>query len=326
MITLALPWFILSTTMFISIMLIMSASSWFMIWLSLEVNLLAFIPLALKKHNKYNAESIIKYFLIQASASILIISPIFFHLQSNSKISYLITIALMLKVAAAPTHQWMPALIEGLSWPSTFILMTIQKIGPMLLLPIFMNSYITYIYIYASILIGSLGGFNQLNLRKILTYSSISHMSWFITSMAISYSLWWIYFTVYMMIMATITLTFHMLKAEILPQTLMYNNSSSNIIFSLSFLSLGGLPPFSGFIPKLMVVRQLIEQPSLLLPMTLIMGTFISLFFYIRMLYSYLFAFSSTLTFTMNFHKSSTLLDFINLMGLLSVPLLLIWM
>nr|YP_009525985.1 NADH dehydrogenase subunit 2 [Pseudocrangonyx daejeonensis]AXT17554.1 NADH dehydrogenase subunit 2 [Pseudocrangonyx daejeonensis] len=324
MIILALPWFILSSSLLLSILLLMSSSSWFMIWLSLEVNLLTFIPLMLKSQNKYNTESIIKYFLIQASASIFIIMPVLFHPLHTPTVYMLITMALMLKVAAAPTHQWMPALIEGLSWPTAFTLMTIQKIGPMLLIPIFFNKSILYLYLFSSILVGSLGGFNQLNLRKILAYSSISHMSWFITAMTVSTPLWWIYFFTYSMILSTISLTFYLLNADNMPSTFLYSDSTSNIIFSLSFLSLAGLPPFSGFIPKLMVIQQLTELNSYFLPMILIMGTFISLFFYIRMLYSYLFIFSSTTSFTMNPLKFSTILDFINTVGLLSVPLLFI--
>jgi NADH:ubiquinone oxidoreductase subunit 2 (subunit N) len=65
---------------------------------------LSFIPLIINKKNKYSTESALKYFLIQALASILIIGSA--SLGGRHSITPLIiTAALLLKMGAAPSHQ-----------------------------------------------------------------------------------------------------------------------------------------------------------------------------------------------------------------------------
>jgi NADH:ubiquinone oxidoreductase subunit 2 (subunit N) len=62
------------------------------------------------------------------------------------------------------------------------------------------------------------------------------------------------------------------------------NKSYLSFIIARSIISLGGLPPFTGFLPKLIIVQQLAHRSITLLLIPLLAGTFISLFFYIRVL------------------------------------------
>lgn len=148
--------------------------------MGLELNLLSFIPLISAKNNQYSSEAALKYFLIQALGSSVIILAASFALTAAGSAKVLMAVALLLKSGAAPFHFWFPRVIEGLQWPSAIILITIQKIAPMSLL-----SYLTLEHIFpvfwAAILIsavvGAIGGLNQTLLRKIIAYSSINHMA-----------------------------------------------------------------------------------------------------------------------------------------------------
>lgn len=275
-----------------SILLIISTNSWLITWVALEINLILFIPLILKKNNKYQREAALKYFIVQATASILILIRLFrIKITHNIRIS-LITISLIIKIAAAPFHQWMPSIIQGLRWPATFLLLTLQKVSPLVLISLnvvhFMVIKILFFFITIRALIGAAGGLIQRSLQKILAYSSISHLSWILRRILININMWISYFIVYSLLIYTIVFSFYYFKIYYLSH-LFNNNFILNTLISITFLSLGGLPPFSGFFPKLIVVNLIIESSNPVLLLPIISGTLIRLFFYLRVVFKNLF-------------------------------------
>ncbi|KAG7168731.1 Cytochrome c oxidase subunit 1-like 14, partial [Homarus americanus] len=74
----------------------------------LELNLLSFIPLIITKNNQYSSESALKYFLIQALGSAIIIFSASIILISPSVAPLCLALALLLKLGAAPFHFWFP--------------------------------------------------------------------------------------------------------------------------------------------------------------------------------------------------------------------------
>nr|YP_009123021.1 NADH dehydrogenase subunit 2 [Cherax tenuimanus]AJK90905.1 NADH dehydrogenase subunit 2 [Cherax tenuimanus] len=269
-------------------LLSISSSSWFSAWIGLELNLMSFIPLISSKNNRLPSEAALKYFLIQALGSAIIIlasslTPI--HLSSAHLV---ISLALLLKLGAAPFHFWFPQVMEGLNWIQAIILMTIQKLAPMFLISYLSMSFFTNISILVSALtsavIGALGGVNQTSLRKILSYSSINHMSWMLIAMLINETSWIIYFLMYALISSSIALYFMSLQSFYFSHLINSNSSyMSKIISMFSLYSLGGLPPFSGFIPKWIIIQEMILSSFEFSLLILLLSSLVTLYFYIRL-------------------------------------------
>nr|YP_009919052.1 NADH dehydrogenase subunit 2 [Acnemia nitidicollis]QMP96645.1 NADH dehydrogenase subunit 2 [Acnemia nitidicollis] len=286
-------------TLMLSTIMVISSNSWIGCWMGLEINLLSFIPLMVNKNNLLSTEATIKYFLMQAfTSSLLLFSIILFMISynftfeltyfKNLSFSTMIFFTLLIKSGTAPFHFWFPIVIEGLSWINSFILMTWQKIAPLLMISYFsfMNSFSFFIII--STIIGSLGGLNQISLRKIMAFSSINHIGWMLTAMMFNEYLWIFYFIIYSITSLTIVLIFNMNKIFYFNQLFSMNMKSQILKFTffISLLSLGGLPPFLGFFPKWMVIQSMIEMNQLFIMMILICTSLLTLYFYLRICYS----------------------------------------
>nr|YP_010166634.1 NADH dehydrogenase subunit 2 [Iberoporus pluto]QRV62725.1 NADH dehydrogenase subunit 2 [Iberoporus pluto] len=332
--------FFIYKMMFLSILMLstiisISSISWLSTWMGLEMNLLSFIPLMSYKNNFFSSESSMKYFLIQAMASSIFLFSIIM-MMFNSKMSYeiyfmnnmiimIMNSSILMKMGAAPFHFWFPEIMENLNWLNSLILMTWQKIAPMIILSymISTNLFMSMIIILSSF-IGSIGGLNQTNLRKILAYSSINHIAWMLSSFMMNEMMWIIYFLIYSIINMSIISIFNKFNINSLKQMFSYMNNNPMIKFftMMNLLSLGGLPPFLGFLPKWMIIQNL-SYNFFLLNLFMILMTLITLFFYIRILYSSMIIYHNELNFNMlknkyNFnYMSINLLSFISINGLI---------
>nr|YP_010946830.1 NADH dehydrogenase subunit 2 [Rhabdoblatta marginata]WGO57587.1 NADH dehydrogenase subunit 2 [Rhabdoblatta marginata] len=285
--------FTLLSGMFITI----SSNSWLSAWMGLEINLLSFIPLMSNSNNIFTTEAALKYFLIQALASSILLFIVIsksliesiFTIINPSITSIMISTPLLMKSGAAPLHWWFPSVMEGLSWNNCFILMTIQKISPLMLISymINFNSFMTFIIIL-SVMIGAIGGYNQTSIRKILTYSSINHMGWMLTAMLMGENMWILYFTIYSFLTLTIIMIIHPFQISFINQTHLINNDNKIMKFLLfsSLLSLGGLPPFLGFLPKWMIIQFMVMNWSMIVITLMVVFSLITLYYYLRISYS----------------------------------------
>nr|YP_010950989.1 NADH dehydrogenase subunit 2 [Thienemanniella triangula]WML69330.1 NADH dehydrogenase subunit 2 [Thienemanniella triangula] len=272
-----------------------SSMSWLSIWMGLEINLLSFIPLIGNKKNIFLSESSIKYFIVQAMGSAILLFIIILsfltenmNLNLTTFINIFISSIMMLKMGAAPFHFWFPSISEGLNWINNLILMTWQKIAPMMILSYSMNLNYLIIIILTSTMVGSLGGLNQTSLRKLMAFSSINHMGWMISSLMFNENIWLMYFSFYFILLMNIFLFFNFLNIYYMNQTfmMMFSNKYIKTIFFLLLLSLGGLPPFLGFFPKWILIELIVSKNMYLLIFFMIMFTLITLFFYIRITYT----------------------------------------
>nr|ALO76284.1 NADH deshydrogenase subunit 2 [Lamiinae sp. GENSP01] len=284
-----------SSTVVLGTLISISSYSWLSMWMGLEINLLSIIPLLKDNKNLYPSEAALKYFITQALASSILLFSIILSLNlsefvqvPNNFIILIMNSALLTKLGAAPFHSWFPEVMEGLNWINGTIMLTWQKIAPMILLMYNyqLTNFIMAIIIFSSILSGILG-LNQVSLRKILAYSSINHISWMLASMLNSQTIWMIYFLIYTLITLNLVIIFHIFKVFYLMQFLSVMNEMKLIKFFLSvILSLGGLPPFLGFFPKWMVINNLVANNFFMLSVLLIIFTLISLYFYLRVSFS----------------------------------------
>nr|YP_010531099.1 NADH dehydrogenase subunit 2 [Omoglymmius wukong]UXW93686.1 NADH dehydrogenase subunit 2 [Omoglymmius wukong] len=280
----------------ISTLISISSYNWLTAWMGLEINLLSFITLISNKNNLYTSESSMKYFLVQSIASSIFLFSILLNMmlinsmEMFSMFSLMMNSALMLKMGMAPFHFWFPDIINYMNWINSMLLMTWQKIAPIMLLSYLMkNSKFIIFTILMSTFIGSIMGLNQIKLQKILAYSSINHLGWMISSFLNNNLLWITYFLVYSIITISITMLFNYLNIFYIKQMFITMNKLFMIkfIISMNFLSLGGLPPFLGFFPKWLIIQELSNYNKFIpLILFMILMSLITLFYYLKMIYS----------------------------------------
>nr|YP_009383489.1 NADH dehydrogenase subunit 2 [Sinochlora szechwanensis]APL97157.1 NADH dehydrogenase subunit 2 [Sinochlora szechwanensis] len=284
--------FLFFTTLILGALIALSSNSWLGAWMGLEINLLSFIPLMTNSKNTFSTEASLKYFLIQALASaILLFSVILLYLNMPLPILFnphymLISSALLLKMGAAPFHFWFPGTMEGLNWTNCLLLMTWQKITPLMLLSytLPLNTFLTLVII-SSIIIGSLGGLNQSSLRKLMAYSSINHIGWMLAALSSSNNIWLFYFMTYSFLSISVISIFMMSYTYHANQLNLMLTNNTPLKFCLFFLllSLGGLPPFLGFLPKWLVIQTMVESNQVFLLTIMVITTLLTLFFYLRL-------------------------------------------
>nr|ARH53935.1 NADH dehydrogenase subunit 2 [Mordellochroa milleri] len=323
-------------SMILGTLIAISSYSWMGMWMGLEVNLLSIIPLMNSSKNKLSTEASLKYFLTQALASLILLFSIivllllneFIFPLMNHSMTLIMNSALLTKLGAAPFHFWFPEVMEGLTWFNCSILLTWQKIAPLILL-MSNNPTETFIIMVAilSSLIGSLAALNQISLRKIMAFSSINHIGWMLAANLTSHSIWMVYFLTYSIL--TINMIWYFSTSNTFFMKQMINSISSNkmfkLMFIINFMSLGGLPPFLGFLPKWLIVQALTYQGFMFLAITLIILTLISLYIYLRLILSSLVILSTQAVITAN-HKPSYIFTTLNLFTLSSIvicPLIL---
>nr|ATY39061.1 NADH dehydrogenase subunit 2 [Atherinomorus stipes] len=277
-----------------------ASSHWLLAWMGLEMNTLAIIPLMAQHHHPRAVEATTKYFLTQATAAAMLL----FASVTNAWLSgqwdiqqmthplptTIITLALALKIGLAPVHAWLPEVLQGLDLTVGLILSTWQKLAPFALIlqinPT--NSTILIILGLTSTLIGGWGGLNQTQLRKILAYSSIAHLGWMILVLQFSPSLTLLTLLTYFVMTFSTFLVFKLNKATTI-NTLATSWTKAPILTSLTpliLLSLGGLPPLTGFMPKWLILQELAKQDLALTATVAALSALLSLYFYLRLSYA----------------------------------------
>nr|WNV63767.1 NADH dehydrogenase subunit 2 [Vulcanolepas fijiensis] len=267
-----------------------SSSSIFGVWLGLEINLMSFIPMITNlDQNKKSSEASVKYFLVQSMASaIILFSSLMFVLYPSNLLSFIpsvmITMALGMKLGMAPFHFWFPETMEGINWINSMILLTWQKISPLIIMSILFNPTTLILLSLTSAITGAISGLNQTSLRKILSFSSISHLGWMNSVMYINNEIWLTYFLIYSIMSMILCLSFFTLSLNYFQQLIHMNNMSKKIMIFINLLSLGGMPPMLGFLPKWAAILTLSQNSPIL--MTLIISSLITLYFYMRLCFS----------------------------------------
>nr|BBA31730.1 NADH dehydrogenase subunit 2 [Mus musculus] len=296
-ITLAIIYF----TIFLGPMITMSSTNLMLMWVGLEFSLLAIIPMLINKKNPRSTEAATKYFVTQATASMIILLAIvlnykqlgtwMFQQQTNNLILNMTLMALSMKLGLAPFHFWLPEVTQGIPLHMGLILLTWQKIAPLsILIQIYplLNSTIILMLAITSIFMGAWGGLNQTQMRKIMAYSSIAHMGWMLAILPYNPSLTLLNLMIY------IILTVPMFMALMLNSSmtinsisLLWNKTPAMLtMISLMLLSLGGLPPLTGFLPKWIIITELMKNNCLIMATLMAMMALLNLFFYTRLIYS----------------------------------------
>nr|YP_010222511.1 NADH dehydrogenase subunit 2 [Calacta lugubris]UCC45922.1 NADH dehydrogenase subunit 2 [Calacta lugubris] len=270
----------------ISSMITMCSNSWMGMWMGMEMNMLSFIPLVKKKKSKKSSEAVMMYFMVQSlSSSVLMFSIIINSMINNNSqmINTITFMSLMAKMGAAPFHMWLPEMMAKMEWNECMMMMTWQKLAPM---SVSMNTApkteVVMMTAIMSILVGSMGGINQTSIRKIMGYSSINHLGWMIPLNKIQNN-WMIYLMIYSMMIISTCSMFKEYNMKFITQVNSMNLSfTEKTSYIMSMMSLGGMPPLIGFLPKWMVIQSMMQSNMNMMMMIMIMMSMINLFFYMR--------------------------------------------
>nr|QHW05468.1 NADH dehydrogenase subunit 2 [Ammospiza maritima] len=277
-----------------------SSNHWIMAWMGLEINTLAILPLISKSHHPRAIEAATKYFLTQATASTLVLFSSMTNAWSTGQwditqlthpMSCLIlTSAVAMKLGLVPFHFWFPEVLQGSPITTGLLLSTLMKLPPITLLYMTSPSLNPTLLTTLAILSAAVGGWmglNQTQIRKILAFSSISHLGWMAIIIIYNPKLTLLNFCLYTMMTATVFLilnTVKVLKLSTL-MTAWTKIPSLSAMLLLTLLSLAGLPPLTGFLPKWLIIQELTKQDMAPAATLISLLSLLSLFFYLRLAY-----------------------------------------
>nr|ADF59435.1 NADH dehydrogenase subunit 2 [Cyrtodactylus philippinicus] len=290
-------WSILLMSLLTSTIITMSSNHWLLAWFGLELNTLSILPMIMKSHHPRATEAATKYFLIQVTAATMILLASITNAWQTGQwtithttptTTLLTTVAIMLKLGTAPMYIWYPHVLLGVTMNTALIISTWQKLAPLTLLYMthnHLNPTTMLLLGLLSTMIGGWAGLNQTQIRTIMALSSIAHMGWLITAITLSPSL-----TTLTMLMYTLTTL-----ATFMPLSTTKTATDIGTMWPLSpvaltttlitLMSLGGLPPLTGFMPKWLILKELSSMELPLLATALLLSSLLSLYFYIRLAY-----------------------------------------
>nr|AJO26478.1 NADH dehydrogenase subunit 2 [Cistothorus platensis] len=291
---------IFTTSLLLGTTITISSNHWVLAWTGLEINTLAVLPLISKSHHPRAIEAATKYFLVQAAASTLIL----FSSMTNAwhtgqwditqltdpTSSAILTAALAMKLGLAPFHFWFPEVLQGSPLLTGLLLSTAMKFPPITLLFMTSPSLNPTLLVTMALLSAALGGWmglNQTQTRKILADSSISHLGWMAIITSYSPKLALLNFYLYALMTAAVFLSLNSTKTLKL-STLMTSWTKAptlNAMLMLTLLSLAGLPPLTGFLPKWLIIQELTKQEMAPAATIISLLSLLGLFFYLRLAY-----------------------------------------
>nr|YP_010872805.1 NADH dehydrogenase subunit 2 [Franciscoloa funerei]WGU50369.1 NADH dehydrogenase subunit 2 [Franciscoloa funerei] len=271
------------------IALICSGNSMWTLWLGLEMFGFVFFPWIMENSSQYSSSKMFKYYLIQAIASGLFI---FSMNMDTGNLSYILAmISMMIKLGVFPFHLWVVNISEMMPWNKFSFMMTGAKAGGLVVMLLLSPELLLMIPALLGV-IAPLTGMKSSSVRKMLVFSSVSHMSWMIVCCCMSSTLLVWYILIYWSIFFTVCKLFDFHKVNSLRDCYQSPNFLSfwNIMIILSIM---GLPPFLGFIPKLLVLYSLAEHGHYILAVFMGVMNVLPMYFYLKMMLLYFSAHSN---------------------------------
>nr|QYA70405.1 NADH dehydrogenase subunit 2 [Pheugopedius genibarbis] len=291
---------VFTTSLLLGTTITISSNHWVLAWAGLEINTLAVLPLISKSHHPRAIEAATKYFLVQAAASALVLFSSMTNAWqtgqwditqlTNPSSCLILTAALAMKLGLVPFHFWFPEVLQGSSLLTGLLLSTAMKFPPITLLFMTSPSLNPTLLTTMALLSTALGGWmglNQTQTRKILAFSSISHLGWMAVIISYSPKLALLNFYLYALMTATVFTSLNSMKALKL-STLMTSWTKTpalNAMLMLTLLSLAGLPPLTGFLPKWLIIQELTKQEMAPTATIISLLSLLGLFFYLRLAY-----------------------------------------
>jgi NADH-quinone oxidoreductase subunit N len=222
----------------------------------------------------------------------------------------LVAVGLFFKVAAVPFHQWAPDVYEGAPTPVTTYVSVASKTASFALLlrlftTVFAPSHQTWAYLIAGVAVasltwGNLAALTQTNVKRLLAYSSISHVGYILlgllawnestgrltktASTGIAFYLLSYVFMTAGAFAVIIVLRQKGLIGEELDDLngLYYRSPAAAVLLLIFMLSLAGIPPTAGFMGKYFIFLSLIETHHPVLAVFAVLYIVPALYYYFR--------------------------------------------
>lgn len=297
--------------------LLVSSNDLLMMYLSIEtISLSLYILAALNKSYEGSAESGLKYFILGALSSGILIAGcvIIYMITGETSINnigiylwhqgegatgveigvILVIISLLFKLGAAPFHMWVPDVYEGAPTFVTAYFAILPKISTIGFLYKFWwaagwNTQELLIWCgITSIIVGSIGAINQTKLKRLLAYSAIAHMGFMLIGLGAgtmeSVVSTFIYMGIYM-IMSLNTFAIILNKGYNYVSELSGLSRKEPVLaltLGLGFLSVAGIPPLAGFYSKYAVLLAAVEGGLTVVSLIAVLASVIGGFYYVR--------------------------------------------
>lgn len=292
----------------------LSSKNILIVWATIELNIIIFIPLHSKyRINTYN--NLIKYFLIQrVSRAIIFIIIITQHRIkiSINVINGLINIVLIIKLGLFPFRTWYFQITENIEWKIWLIINTIQKILPIWILTNFINTTLTSFAVITNRIYSSLEITTQRRIRWLLNCSSLNHISWILIRINSYSNNWELYLSIYILISLCVYTILKNFNTKTLLNTFNFKNENKTL-FCLNLINFAGIPPIVGFIPKLIIIYC---SSSIIVLRLLISNNILIRFYYIKIIKNII---NNKILFNLEINNK---INFVNLRLLISIILI----
>nr|YP_009520110.1 NADH dehydrogenase subunit 2 [Bathymodiolus securiformis]ATB19141.1 NADH dehydrogenase subunit 2 [Bathymodiolus securiformis] len=273
------PLMVLSVfTLTFGLIIMISTDSHLTAWVGMEVNMLGFMCL-LGIKSVLNMRVLINYFVFQSFGSTMYLfgSSVILHCESfNIALLgyFLIHLGLLCKAGLFPFWVWVPSVVNSSNWFVSYLLLGIQKVGPLLLLGVWSPcSEFLYFVIFAMSILGGLGGSIQNSYRDVLVYSSFVHGAWMLVCLIESQNLFLFYIGAYLVQLGLVIYYLWRSNANSM------KSGKWSLMVASSLMSLSGLPPLAGFVVKMTVVFCVGDKLILLFTLA---GSITAMFYYLK--------------------------------------------
>jgi len=308
----------------LGMMLLVGSGDLIMLYLAIELLSLSFYVLAsIKRHSQHSTEAGLKYFLLGAlssglllfgmalvyaftgATSFMAISEFLWYSSDSTEILIgctFIIIALLFKLAAAPFHMWAPDVYEGSPTIVTAFFAIVPKIGTLgvlilLLTGPFLSLFndLQPIILFSaclSLIVGSVGALNQAKMKRLLAYSAISHIGFLLVGLLpnslLGIHACFVYICLYI-VMSFNTFAFVLANfrhGNFITQLSGLSRQNPILAFTFAFtlLSIAGVPPLAGFYSKYLVLLQAINNQFFGVALIGIICSCIGGFYYLRII------------------------------------------
>jgi NADH-quinone oxidoreductase subunit N len=302
-----------------------SSNDLILFYLGLELQSLSlYILAAIDRDNLRSSESGIKYFVLSALSSGLLLygCSLLYGFTGSTNFEIISTelnkentgaifamvfvlVGLAFKVSAVPFHMWTPDVYEGSPTSITSYFAAVPKVAGLAVLIKFMfvpfsnillewQTIIIFISI-ASMILGAVAAIGQKNLKRLLAYSSIGHMGYALAGIATGavagYKSSIVYITIYVVMNIGVFSCLYLMKRDgEYKENIsdLSGISKKNPLLAISFLiilfSLAGIPPLGGFFAKFYIFSSVLEQKMYTLAIIGLLTTVISAFYYLKII------------------------------------------
>ena len=309
----------------LGMMIMISSNDLIVFYMGLELQSLALYVLAsFNRDNQLSSESGLKYFVLSALSSGLLLygcsliygysgSTNFLVISQNiSEVQYGLTlgivfilVGLAFKISAVPFHMWAPDVYQGSPTSVTIFFAILPKIAAITVFIRFL--YIPFINLMdqwqtiiiflsiASMVFGAVAAIGQKNLKRLMAYSSISHMGFALAGISVGTNEGIQSSIIYISIYIVMNLSFFSCLFMLRKDDKYFENiddlaglSKNHPLLSLSLLivlfSLAGIPPLAGFFAKFYIFLSVIEKEMYFLAIIGLLATVVAAFYYLRII------------------------------------------